>query len=94
MAQMVLVSRECCQVARGRSSSSGLGLRKWVMICLLNLNKVAWGPNRTQPKPESVGRHYVVLGTDGACLQEQLMPRWHLKISRDIRACSVGIEAR
>jgi hypothetical protein len=22
------------------------------------------------------------------------MPRWHLKISRDIRACSVGIEAR
>jgi hypothetical protein len=41
-AQRVLVSFECCQVARGVPLSSGLGLRKWVMICPpLSLNKVA-----------------------------------------------------
>jgi hypothetical protein len=34
MAQTVLVSRECCQVARAMPFSSGLGLRKRVMICL------------------------------------------------------------
>ena len=44
-AQTVLVSRERCQVARGVSDSSGLGLRKWVMICLSSsLNRVALRP--------------------------------------------------
>jgi hypothetical protein len=47
------------------------------------------------PAKARVGEEaYVVLGTDGACPQEQLVARWHLKISRDIRAFSLGIEAR
>src|SRR4030095_5464676 len=57
MAQMVLVSRECCQVARAIALSSGLGLRKWVMICLSSsLNNVACGPKNVQTKPEADGR--------------------------------------
>ncbi len=56
-AQTVLVSRECCQAARAMSLSSGLGLRKWVMICLsLSLNKVACGPKNVQATLESEGR--------------------------------------
>src|SRR4029453_9442121 len=57
MAQTGLVSFECRQVARGMSLSDGLGLRKWVMICLvLSLNKVACGPNNIQAKLEPEGR--------------------------------------
>ena len=33
IAHTVLVSRESCQVGLGRLPLSGLGLRKWVMIC-------------------------------------------------------------
>ena len=33
-AQTVLVSRECCHVARTVPFSYGLGLKKWVVICL------------------------------------------------------------
>ena len=57
MAQTALVSRECCHVARGVSFSSGLGLRKWVMICFSSsLNKVACGPKSVQAKLEPEGR--------------------------------------
>src|SRR5882724_1391570 len=56
-AQTVLVSRECCHVARGMPLSNGLGLRKWVMTCLSwPLNKVACGPKNVQTKPELEGR--------------------------------------
>jgi hypothetical protein len=54
MAHTVLVSRECCQVARGVPDSSGLGLRKWVMRCLSwSLNKVACGPKSIQANSEA-----------------------------------------
>src|SRR3982074_13396 len=57
LAQTVLVSCECCHVARGMPLSNGLGLRKWVMICLsCSLNKVACGPKNVQAKPEPEGR--------------------------------------
>src|SRR5262245_31679884 len=56
-AQMALVSRECCHVARGVPFSSGLGLRKWVMTCLSSsLNKVACGPKSVHVKVEPEGR--------------------------------------
>src|SRR5919197_3062701 len=56
-AQTVLVSNESCQVARAVPLSSGLGLRKWVMICWSStLNKVACGPKNVQAKLESEGR--------------------------------------
>src|SRR5215467_1221059 len=61
LAQTALVSFECCQVARGMPSSSGLGLRKCVMICLvLSLNNVACGPNNVQAKPEVLGQMEVL----------------------------------
>ena len=60
--QNVLVSPECCHVARTRSSSKGLGLKKWVMTYLsLSVNKVACGVKRIQAKPEVSG-HIAVVG--------------------------------
>src|SRR3981189_3258443 len=52
MPQTLLVSSESCQVTRGGVPvSNGLGLRKWVMICLsCSLNKVACGPKNVQPE--------------------------------------------
>ena len=50
LAQTVLVSCESCHVARiGVPSSSGLGLKKWVMICFsLSSNRVASGVKSTR----------------------------------------------
>src|SRR5215471_11009288 len=57
MPQTLLVSSEACQVTRELPFSNGLGLRKWVMICAsCASNKVAWGPNNVQAKPELAGR--------------------------------------
>src|SRR4029077_1213827 len=60
-AQTVLLSLECCQVARIAPGaitaglvlfSNGLGLKKWVMICRsAPLNRVASGVKRTYPPP-------------------------------------------
>ena len=71
MAQTVLVSCESCHVGRIIPSawtpalvlsSKGLGLKKWVMICLLlSLNKVACGVKSIHAKPEVLG-HMGVLG--------------------------------
>jgi len=56
MAQTVLVSRECCHVARVVPFSNGLGLKKWVMICFSSsLNNVASGVKSIQAKPEASG---------------------------------------
>ena len=56
-AQTVLVSWECCHVARGVPLSIGLGLRKWVMTWWSSwLNKVACGPKNVQAKPEPEGK--------------------------------------
>src|SRR5262245_4946596 len=52
--QTVLVSRECCQVARTMSPSKGLGLKKWVVTCSSrSLNNVACGVNNAKAKPEA-----------------------------------------
>src|SRR3977135_3789816 len=54
--QTLLVSSESCQVARGGVSfSNGLGLRKWVMICLSwSLNNVACGPKNVHPEGQTM----------------------------------------
>src|SRR5215468_9123670 len=50
--QTVLVSRECCQVARMTPFSNGLGLKKWVVTCSTwPLNKVACGVNNVKATP-------------------------------------------
>src|SRR5262245_45971789 len=52
--QTVLVSLECCQVARTVPPSKGLGLKKWVVTCRLwSLNNVACGVNNVQATPEA-----------------------------------------
>src|SRR5207302_11436636 len=64
--QTVLVSRECCHVARIVPAattagfvlfSNGLGLKKWVVTCFpSSLNKVACGVKSTKAKPVPDGR--------------------------------------
>src|SRR5262249_52847287 len=50
--QTVLVSRECCQVARMTPFSIGLGLKKWVVTCFnSSLNNVACGVNNVKATP-------------------------------------------
>src|SRR5262249_37804011 len=54
--QTVLVSCECCQVARTMLPSKGLGLKKWVVTCRLwSLNNVACGVNNVHATPEPEG---------------------------------------
>ena len=68
------MSRECCPVARGVPFSSGLGLGKWVMICLSSLlNKVA-AARKCQVKVEPEGRRNIVLGADGVPSRNALCP--------------------
>ena len=94
--QTVLVSRECCHVARIGPSplrwlvlvSNGLGLKKWVMICLSSsLNRVASGVKsaRRSLRVACAGglrQADVVLGADGVTHEERLVPRWHLNVGR------------
>src|SRR5215510_8074388 len=50
--QTVLVSLECCQVARMTLFSNGLGLKKWVVTCFnRSLNNVACGVNNLKATP-------------------------------------------
>src|SRR5580765_2753479 len=54
--QTMLVSRECCHVARIVPFSDGLGLKKWVVTGLSwSLNKVASGVKSIHAKPEASG---------------------------------------
>src|SRR4029453_7714885 len=54
--QTVLVSRECCHVARIVPFSDGLGLKKWVVTAFSwSLNRVACGVKSIQAKPEASG---------------------------------------
>ena len=63
-AHTALESSELCHVARGVPFSSGLGLRKCVIICwrisppatLKVRNKVACGERKVQEKPPADGR--------------------------------------
>src|SRR4030095_2510019 len=54
--QTVLVSRECCHVARIVPFSNGLGLKKWVVTGFSwSFNKVACGVKRIRAEAEASG---------------------------------------
>ena len=91
MAQTVLVSLECCHVARGVPLSIWVGAQEVgddLLIVVIEQGglrpeecpgEAGGGTHRRRCDQVWARQADVVLGTDRETLEERLVPRWHLK---------------